>query len=217
MSSPFPQDKPARDSKESSSSDLSKPRIDEVASTKSDLVDEDPTPFRWTDVFLGRKRPAFDLDATATRRSVYDDPALAKHYWPNSNYENLHRFDPEARWSYREEKVSNSIVMFSMVPYSRIPETRQENRLEGHAVGYVQHDLPLRCLLTRRVFPAAISFSALNLDRGNLTQANTDNFLPDLKMTTNGMWVFENNESVTHTGLRLQLGEQRVPSGLPKR
>ena len=38
---------------------------------------------------------------------------------------------------------------------------------------------------------AAISFSALNLDRNNLSQANTDNFLPDLKMNTNGKCLFK--------------------------
>lgn len=37
---------------------------------------------------------------------------------------------------------------------------------------------------------AAISFSALNLDRGNLSQANTDNFLKDLRMTTDGKGLF---------------------------
>ena len=35
---------------------------------------------------------------------------------------------------------------------------------------------------------AAISFSAINLDRGNLSQANTDHFLPDLHMTTDGKY-----------------------------
>ncbi|TEB29990.1 allantoate permease [Coprinellus micaceus] len=149
MSSPSPNEKSARDSKASSTSDLSKTKVDTKLSSVADLVDEEPTPFRWADWLTGRKRQQVDLDSIATQRSVYDDPSLAKHYWPKSDYENIHRFDPDARWTYRQEK---SLV---------------------------------RKIDWKVMLWAAISFSALNLDRGNLTQANTDNFLPDLGMTTN--------------------------------
>ncbi|KAI0772171.1 allantoate permease [Irpex lacteus] len=108
-------------------------------------LDEKP---RFTDLLFGRKA-RIDPDSIATRRSVFDDPNLAKHYQPSPKYENLHRFDPNARWTFREEKAI------------------------------------LRKIDWRVMLWAAISFSALNIDRGNLSQANTDNFLPDLGMTTN--------------------------------
>lgn len=119
-------------------------------SSSDDLCDAEPTePFSFTKWIFrrGRYKP-IDLDSVATRRSVYDDPKLAKYYWPKPEYENLHRFDVNARWTHREEKAL------------------------------------VRKIDWRVMLWTAISFSALNLDRGNLTQANTDNFLPDLGMTT---------------------------------
>jgi Major Facilitator Superfamily len=52
---------------------------------------------------LFRRRKVRDRDAIATVRSVFDDPVLRKFYMPQPKYENLHRFDIDERWTYREE------------------------------------------------------------------------------------------------------------------
>ncbi|KAF7337692.1 T-complex protein eta subunit [Mycena sanguinolenta] len=94
------------------------------------------------------KQSAVELDSIATQRSVFDDPVTLEAYRPPPQYENTHRFDPAARWTWREEKrVVRKIDLYIMIW-------------------------------------AAVMFFALNLDRSNISQANTDNFLEDLNMTT---------------------------------
>jgi hypothetical protein len=90
---------------------MSAPEKDFPEDTKSistdadDLVDKEPPPFRLSSWLFNRQELQQDLDAVSTRRSVFDDPDLAAHYWPKKEYENLHRFDPKARWTYREEQA----------------------------------------------------------------------------------------------------------------
>ncbi|KAI8296716.1 putative transporter [Colletotrichum sp. SAR11_240] len=53
---------------------------------------------------LTRRNTPRDLDSIATECSVFDDPNLAPFYQPPAEYENVHRFDPQERWTYREEQ-----------------------------------------------------------------------------------------------------------------
>ncbi|KII91277.1 hypothetical protein PLICRDRAFT_696369 [Plicaturopsis crispa FD-325 SS-3] len=129
------------------SSSLEKEQSVDAKDRAQDLAVEDDETYKLTNA-LFRRRRAIDRDATATRRSVYDDATLASHYWPKDDYENIHRFDPKARWTYREERAL------------------------------------VRKIDWRVMLWAAISFSALGMDRSNILQANTDNFLDDINITT---------------------------------
>ena len=62
-------------------------------------------PIDKTPRFFWQKSKPVDPNAIATQPSVYDDPEQAKFFQPRSNYENLHRFDPNERWTWAEEKA----------------------------------------------------------------------------------------------------------------
>ncbi|KAA1472992.1 allantoate permease [Dentipellis sp. KUC8613] len=79
---------------------------------------------RLTD-WLFRRGPRRDLDAIATKRSVYDDPSIAEHYMPKETYENKHRFDPAARWTVREElalvrKIDWKVMAWAALSFSAL-------------------------------------------------------------------------------------------------
>jgi hypothetical protein len=101
------------------------------------------------EIFWKRRNHGLSLDDIATQPSVFDDERLARLHQPNPKYENLHRFDPDERWTWREE-----IVIIRKIDW-------------------------------RVTLWAAVAFFALDLPRGNISQANTDNFLDDLNLDTN--------------------------------
>ncbi|KAK9446555.1 major facilitator superfamily domain-containing protein [Limtongia smithiae] len=126
--------------------------VNEILTSESKIYDDDTLAKSKLKPFYFWQRKGLttaELDTVATQPSVFDDPELLKFYRPIDTYENLHRFDPSARWTWREE------------------------------IGLIRK-LDLRIMAF-----VGFMFAALQLDRGNISQATADNFLVNLGLTTN--------------------------------
>lgn len=67
-----------------------------------------PVASKILDFLLPRKamgRAKLDLDAPATQPSVFDIPELCTVYEPPDSWENKKNWDPQLRWTWREENV----------------------------------------------------------------------------------------------------------------
>jgi hypothetical protein len=153
----------------------------ETKSIGDDLVDAEPEPFKLYN-FLFRRQvyKSQDLDAIATRRSVYDDLEIASHCWPKPEYENILRFDVKARWTAKEERVKlfllNPTFLIICRLYSGLLTGGSCFGLTTSTYSSLSSLSPSSCsslplAITSITFRAAawlqptIRFSALNLDR----------------------------------------------------
>lgn len=106
-----------------------------------------------------------NLFKRAGDRTTWDTGSLDSYYKPIDSYEGIHRYDPDFQWEPKEER--------RVVRKVRVLETSKKAflillKIDWRICSWV-------CLM----------FFALQLDRGNISQALSDNMLDDLKISTN--------------------------------
>jgi hypothetical protein len=101
--------------------------------------------------------------------TTFASAGLDDYYKPQPHWEGLHRYDPDFTWEPLEEKRLVRKISPPPPPLSEYLATRSP---------------PSTSQLDYRVCSfACLMFFSLQLDRGNISQALSDNMLKDLHMT----------------------------------
>ncbi|KAK0556220.1 hypothetical protein OC846_001314 [Tilletia horrida] len=96
----------------------------ESSREKGDLVEpeDDPAPYKFADFFRRRRsaKARYEPDAIATVRAAFDDDALEPQYRPPTVWENHAAYDPDFRWTYREQDevtriLDKRVMVFAML------------------------------------------------------------------------------------------------------
>jgi hypothetical protein len=95
------------------------------------LDEQTGNPF--TSIF--KRKTKTELEAIATQPSVFDDPTSLEAYRPPPQYENTHRFNPLARWTWREENVRLLTVSLGVTGLTLPTEDRAQDGPANHGVG----------------------------------------------------------------------------------
>lgn len=139
-----------------------------------------------TDKYASKVTPqvdsASDTESTLTGRRgtvktidcAFDTTEDPRYYKPIPEYEGAHRWDPDFEWTEEEEKAVVKKVCLQQQPVNPALLRKMFDILT--LVSQIDWRI---CTF------ACITFFALQLDRGNVVQATSDNMLDDLGMNTN--------------------------------
>lgn len=167
----YPRPRPPQDDQEpllSSWRSMSRPTPTAINSS-GDL----PTAAKESEVSANSSNSDIDLSKSDYRgrdsgRVTFAAAGLGKdHYRPVDTYEGIHRYDPDFEWGQEEEKRIVRKVLTPLI-LSNLTHNTDGSQIDKRICTWV-------CLM----------FFALQLDRGNISQALSDNFLKDLGMNTN--------------------------------
>lgn len=130
---------------------------------------------------IAAEYPSSDDVSKEVKKSEYNDRdafvggGSLEAYEPIPEYEGRHRYDPKAQWTEEEEKKLVRKLDYRICSWVCLMFFGKQHTILLHAY-YL------------------ISVSALQLDRGNISQALSDNMLKDLGLSTNqynhGMMIF---------------------------